>query len=113
LPGTRIPEGSSVVLVVGSGMGNSQAMVPAVKGMGLDEATQEALSASLVIGAVEYDVPPTGNEAEYVIYRQRPAAGTSLSTGSRIDVYLSKDKSRMKEVFEEDKKKEDTDEQFF
>lgn len=113
LPGTRIPEGSSVVLVVGSGLGNSQAMVPAVKGMGLDEATQEALSASLVIGAVEYDVPPTGNEAEYVIYRQRPAAGTSLSTGSRIDVYLSKDKSRMKEVFEEDKKKEETDEQFF
>jgi beta-lactam-binding protein with PASTA domain len=62
---------------------------------------------------VEYDVTPSGNEADYIIYRQRPEAGTSLSTGSRIDIYLTKDKSRLKEVFEEDKKKEDTDEQFF
>jgi len=30
-----------------------------------------------------------------------------------VDIYLTTDKSRLKEVFEEDKKKEDTDEQFF
>jgi len=112
-PGTRIPEGSSVVLVVGSGLGNSQALVPSLKGLGLEEATQEILSASLIIGSVQYDVPANGNENEYFIYRQRPAAGESLSTGSRVDVYLTKDKARLKEVFEEDKKKEDTDEQFF
>lgn len=112
-PGTRIPEGSSVVLVVGSGLGNSQALVPSIKGMGLEEATQEVLSASLIIGSVEYDVPANGNEDDYIIYRQRPAAGESLSTGSRVDIYLTKDKARLKEVFEEDKKKEDTDEQFF
>jgi len=112
-PGTRLPEGSTVVLVVGSGLGNSQALVPSLKGLGLEEATQETLSASLVIGSVEYDVTPSGNEDDYIIYRQRPAAGTSLSTGSRIDIYLTKDKARLKEVFEEDKKKEETDEQFF
>ena len=113
LPGTHIPEGSSVVLVVGSGLGDSQAMAPSLKGKGLDEATQEVLSASLVIGAVEYDDTHSGNEADYIVYRQRPSAGTSLSTGSRIDVFLTKDKARLKEVFEEDKKKDDTDEQFF
>ena len=113
LPGTRIPEGSSVVLVVGSGLGDSQAMAPNLKGLGLEEARQEALSASLVIGAVEFDVPPSDNEQDYIIYRQRPQAGTSLSAGSRIDIYLSTDKSRMNEVFDEDKKKDETDEQFF
>ena len=115
MPGTRIPEGSSLVLVVGSGLGDSQALVPSLKGLGLEEATQEVLSASLVIGSPEYDVPPSGNEEDYIIYRQRPAAGTSLTTGSRIDIYLTTDKARLKEVIEEEKKKkkEDTDEQFF
>jgi len=114
LPGTRIPEGSSVVLVVGNGLGNSEASAPSLKGMSLEQATQEITAASLIIGAVEYDVPATsGNEKDYIIYRQRPAAGTALSAGSRIDLFLTKDKARLKEVFEEDKKKEETDEQFF
>jgi len=114
LPGTRVPEGSSLVLVVGSGIGEgADAQVLALKGMTMEEATQEIQSASFVIGAVEYDVPPSGNEANYIIYRQRPVAGSSLPIGSRIDVYLSTDKNRVNETFEEDKKKEETDEQFF
>ena len=114
MPGTRIPEGSSVVLVIGSGTGNSQALAPSLKGLGVDEATQEILSASLVMGSINYDVPPTpGNEGDYFIYRQHPAEGTALSNGSKVDIYLTTDKKRLKEVFEDDKKKEDTDEQFF
>ena len=111
-PGSRIPEGSALVLVVGSGTGESENKVPALKGIDLEEATQKASSASLIIGAVEYDVTPSGNEMNYIIYRQRPAAGSSLPAGGQIDVYLSTDKSRVNEVFEEDKKQE-TDEQFF
>ena len=113
LPGTRVPEGSAVVLVVGSGLGEESITVPMLKGKGLDEANQDAISASFIIGAVEYDVTPSGDEADYVIYRQRPAAESLLPAGSRIDIYLSKDKSRINEVFEEDKKQAETDEQFF
>ena len=113
LPGTRLPEGSSVVLVVGSGLGESQALAPALKGMTMEEAKQEISSASLIVGALNYDVTPSGNEDQYIIYRQRPAAGTSLSAGSRIDLYLTTDKARLKEVFDEDKKKDEPDEQFF
>jgi eukaryotic-like serine/threonine-protein kinase len=113
LPGTRIPEGSAVVLVVGSGEGNAEVQVPAIKGMSLEDATQAITTASFVVGAVEYDTTPSGDEAEYIIYRQRPAAGSSLSAGSKINVYLSKDKSRMNEKFEEDKKPEESTEQFF
>jgi beta-lactam-binding protein with PASTA domain len=113
LSGTRVPEGSTVVLVVGSGVGNSDAIVPALKGMGLEDAKIEIQKVSLTIGNIEYDVPSTGNENDYIIYRQRPAAGASLPAGSSVDVYLSKNKSRVNEVFDEDKKTEQTDEVFF
>ena len=113
-PGTRIPEGSAVVLVVGNGSGVAESKaVPSLKGIGLDEATQKASEASFQIGAVEYDVPPSGNEAKYLIYRQRPAAGASLPAGGKIDVYLTTDKARLNEVFEEDKKQDQAEEQFF
>ena len=79
----------------------------------MEEASTEVTTAMFIIGAVNYDVPPSGNESEYVIYRQRPAAGSSLPAGSRIDIYLSKDKSRMNEIFEEDVKSDETEEQFF
>ena len=113
--GSKIPEGSSVVLVVGSGEGNVQTEVPSIKGMMLEEATQVVSAAAFEIGAVEYDVPPSGNEDDYIVYRQKPAAGSSISAGSKIDVYLTKNKARLKEVFEEDneKKATETEEQFF
>lgn len=113
LPGTRVPEGSALVLVVGNGLGEASATVPMLKGKGYDQANQEAAAASFIIGAIQYDDDHSGNESEYIIYRQRPAAGTTLPAGSRIDIYLTKDKSRLNEVFEEDKKPAETDEQFF
>jgi len=112
-PGTRIPEGSSVVLVVGNGLGAAQAEIPTIKGLGLNAATDSLTAAGFIIGAVEYDVPPSDNEAEYIIYRQRPAGKNSAPMGSRIDVFLSKDKLRMNEKFEEPKKTEEAEETFF
>lgn len=113
LPGTRIPEGSSVVLVVGSGLGESGMEVPPLKGMQLEEGRQVVISSSFVIGAINYDVPPSGNESDYVIYRQRPTAGSLIPAGSRVDVWLSKDKSMLDKVFEEDSTSNQNDEQFF
>ena len=113
-PGTRIPEGSAVVLVVGNGSGAAESKaVPSLKGMNIDDATIKASASSFEIGAVEYDVPPSGNESKYFIYRQRPAAGASLPAGGKIDVYLTTDKARLNEVFEEDKKQDQAEEQFF
>lgn len=113
IPGTRIPEGSAVVLVVGNGLGATEAVIPALKGMSLEDATDTATTATFIIGAIEYDVPPSNNEEDYIIYRQRPAAASSAPAGSRIDVFLTKDKSRLNEKFEEDKKPEESDEVFF
>jgi beta-lactam-binding protein with PASTA domain len=111
--GARIPEGSALVLIVGNGKGNVQAEVPFLKGMNLEDATQAALSESFVIGTVNYDVPPKGDESEYIIYRQRPAAGSSVPTGTRIELFFSKDKARINETFEEDNTPVQKEEQFF
>lgn len=112
--GTRVPEGSSLVLVVGSGLGEEGSLVPAIKGLGLEAGRQEALAGSMVIGAVEYDVEPNGNEDQYIIYRQRPAAGKSVPAGTRIDVWLSKDKAMLNKTFEEDEEvSADSEEEFF
>ncbi len=113
MPGTRIPEGSSLILVVGSGLGDSIAVVPSLSGMGLDEARQEVLISSFVIGAVNYDETPSGNESDYVIYRQSPAENTSLPAGSHIDIWLTTDKSLVNKKPEKTKKQDDSDEQFF
>ena len=100
--GMRVPEGSSLVLVVGSGLGGEELPVPGIKGMSLEAGMEEAVTGSMVIGAVEYDVEPAGNEDKYVIYRQRPGEGKLVPAGTRIDVWLSKDKSMLNKVFEED-----------
>lgn len=112
--GTRVPEGSSLVLVVGSGLGEEGSIVPMIKGLSLEDGRQEALTGAMVIGATEYDVEPNGNEDQYVIYRQRPAAGKSVPAGTRIDVWLSKDKAMLNKTFEEDEEiQAESEEEFF
>lgn len=111
--GARVPEGSSLVLVVGSGLGGESSLVPNLKGLALEEAREEALADSMVIGAIDYDVEPNENENEYIIYRQRPAAGRSVPAGTRIDVWLSKDKSMLNKTFEDEEEQVEPDEEFF
>lgn len=109
--GTRIPEGASLVLVVGQGLGDHASRVPSLKGLNLENGRTEAISSSYIIGAAEYDKEPHGNEAEYVIYRQHPSAGRSVPIGSRIDVWLSTDRSMLDKIFEDED--DNKDEQFF
>ena len=61
-PGARIPENSYLTLVVGSGVGDETVSVPSLKGLTLDEARTETISASVIIGAIQYDVQPNGDE---------------------------------------------------
>jgi eukaryotic-like serine/threonine-protein kinase len=113
--GTRLPEKSAVVLVVGSGLSDDLVSVPSLKGMNIETGRDSVVRAMLVVGATNYDVNPSGDENKYVIYRQKPAAGKSVPAGTRIDLWLSKDKSLLDKVFEEDTEGENTDseEEFF
>lgn len=90
--GTRLKEGSSVFLVVGSGLGEGISSIPSLIGLTLSDARYHALSLSFILGATNYDIPPSGDEGMYIIYKQSPSAGQNQPEGTRINVWLSKDK---------------------
>jgi beta-lactam-binding protein with PASTA domain len=92
-PGTRIPEESSLVLVIGSGLGDNISTIPSLIGLDLPGAKSQAISASYIIGAVNYDVSPSGDELKYKVYKQSPVAGEEMPDGARINLWLSKDPS--------------------
>lgn len=111
-PGYRIPEGSYVTLVVGNGLGSEDILVPTLKGKSLEAAKQLALESTVVIGAIDFDIVPHGNENDYIIYRQKPAADKLVPAGTRIDIWLSKDKEMLNQTFEEDEENKE-EEEFF
>lgn len=89
-PGTKLPVGTRVRLVVGFGRGTEQVEVPMVIGMTLQEARSVLLSRRLTVGAVNYDEQPEEGETQYV-YRQIPVAGERLIEGETVALKLSKD----------------------
>lgn len=90
--GTAVPEGSSVVLIVGKGQGTAEVTVPLLTGKTLNEARSWLLSSLLTVGVVEYDVEPTEEDKEqYVVYSQSPSSGTIVVEGTNVNVKMSKD----------------------
>jgi len=55
------------------------------------------------IGSTHFDVKPENQEdlKNYVIYKQKPIAGTEVNLGKYIDVWLTRDKSKIEEELEE------------
>ena len=86
VPGTRLPEGSRVTLIVGSGVGSEISYVPDLVGRTYVNAKNEAIVSMFVIGAVNYDIPPAGDENEYIIYKQKPEAGEEIPNKTRINI---------------------------
>ncbi len=112
LPGSKIPEGSSVVLIAGDGYGGTtdSSGVPSVKGLDLNAAIEIINASAFVQGGIIYDVTPNGNESQYIVYQQRPEPGEPVSAGSAIDLFLSKDHSRLNEELPPPVKRKTTEE---
>jgi beta-lactam-binding protein with PASTA domain len=89
-PGTKVPVGTKVRLVVGFGRGTEQVEVPMVIGMTLQEARSTLLRKHLTVGAISYNEEPEEGVKQYV-YRQTPAAGEKLLEGDMVSLKLSKD----------------------
>ena len=92
LAGSSVPEGSSVVLIVGKGQGTAGVTVPLLTGKTLNEARSWLLSAMLTMGIVEYDAEPTEEDKDtYIVYSQTPSSGTIVVEGTSVNVKMSKD----------------------
>ena len=89
-PGTKIPVGTKVRLVVGFGKGTEYVKVPTIVGLTLRDARSLLLTNRLTVGAVHYAEPEEEGVAQYV-YRQVPDAGERLLEGETVTLYLSAD----------------------
>lgn len=98
--GTRLPEGTRLDLVVGQGLGTESVFVPDLLGLSVSDVRTAVLGAALVPGAVNYDTPPSDDAAKqlYMVYSQDPAAGMFVPAGTRIDIWLSTDQSKVKKT---------------
>jgi beta-lactam-binding protein with PASTA domain len=95
--GKKIRMGSSISLVIGSGIGNLDIAVPKLVGLTYDEAGIVLQAQGLILGSVlaNGDVQDT---AAAFVYRQSPASKTEagmqlrIRPGQMVDIWLSTEK---------------------
>ena len=89
-PGTRLPEGTVLTLVVGFGQGTEQVKIPDLTGKNKADARAVLLTSRLILGSVNYDEEHTsGNDSLFVVFNQQPPAGEQILEGSRIDIDMT------------------------
>jgi beta-lactam-binding protein with PASTA domain len=88
-PGTMIPKGAVIDLVLGDGMGDTEVEVPDLTGLTQSEARIKLSQSSLTIGIVEFENNSIDKNSAK-IYRQNPegGSGNTLRQGSGVDIYL-------------------------
>ena len=106
-PGSKIPIGTRVRLVVGFGRGTEMVSVPSVLGMTLQEARSLLLNHRLTVGAVNYDEETEEGVPQYV-YSQSPRPGEQLLEGETVALHLSKDIEKAANSNNFQEKEEDT-----
>jgi eukaryotic-like serine/threonine-protein kinase len=93
-PGTMIPEGSRISLVLGDGIGNQANPVPNLVGLTFMQARDLLSASNLGLGVVLFDGPITDTDNAYV-FRQMPPPKTttgqvnSIYAGESIDMWIS------------------------
>lgn len=102
-PGTRLKDGSKVVLVVGMGQGSEYVEMPELLGKTLQQVKAILLEKRLTLGAVAYDVEVAEdkNTDHFVVIEQSEMANTEILEGSRIDIRLTADLSKAAETVTE------------
>lgn len=94
-PGTKVPKGTVVDLIVGSGVGDNSNIVPDLIGLTLQDAVTQIQSANFNLGVAIYDksIVTPEDSLNAVVYRQNPEAvdGASEQAGTSINVWLTVD----------------------
>ncbi|NPA68190.1 MAG: PASTA domain-containing protein [Chlorobi bacterium] len=90
-PGTDIPQGAEIELVLGKSQDMGNTVTPDLYGLTLEEAELEAADFMLNIGTALYDESvKTHDDSVYAkVIRQRPEPGIVFQPGEEIDLWLS------------------------
>jgi beta-lactam-binding protein with PASTA domain len=99
LPGTRIPKGSVIDLVVEDG-GSVTVTTPDLIGYTLEDAKVPIFGSNLILGTVH----PVGDTTNVlvVILKQKPAAGETIRVGDIVELWVGKKGTPVPEEDEED-----------
>lgn len=97
-PGTVVPKGTVVDLVVGKGLGDEEVDVPCFYGLTAREAKKKLAEVSLSIGSVTYENPKDSLSAK--VYKQSPSCDkeATLKMGEAVDLYLTSDKTKIPKI---------------
>ena len=96
-PGTLIEKNSIIDLVLGLGKSNKITIVPDLKGLTFNDATQNTADHSLNIGILIYDqtVESSQDSINAIIWKQSPGKNTQITIGSPIDIWLTLDMNKV------------------
>ncbi|HXB39216.1 MAG TPA: PASTA domain-containing protein [Bacteroidia bacterium] len=94
-PGTSLKKGSKIDLVVGKGTTNETVTLPDCVGLTFCDAKNKLLAAALQVGNIIID-KTIADTCEAFVYKQTPGAAKDreVSTGARIDLYISDEKPK-------------------
>lgn len=97
-PGTPLPRGSKITLVLGEGLGTVLESVPNLLGMRLSEVERQLPEWGFSLGARIFDSKTDTSNA--LVYRQYPPPGLDPGAfrGSDIDLWLSSDSTKVKKA---------------
>lgn len=95
--GAQLKKGSVVDLVLGDGIGNTEVLVPVLKGLTYDEVIFVLQGSSIQPGAVVFDKGVRDTTIAKV-YRQIPEPGDSIfiKQGESIDLFFTEDTEKLK-----------------
>lgn len=102
-PGTMIPKGSRIDLVLGRGMQNEKGGLPLLIGLNQSESRSRLIDASLNLGQVRYDetIKDYKDTLNAMVYSQYPAyseEANSIGFGARVDIWLTLNESRVPKI---------------
>jgi beta-lactam-binding protein with PASTA domain len=105
-PGTTIPKGSVIDLIVGDGLGNRTFTTPNFLGLGVDEAAFSIIGSGLGVGLVMVEIPTEDEMLEILnsfgevegqpidimtsghVFKQKPDVGSDIRIGEQVDLWI-------------------------
>jgi eukaryotic-like serine/threonine-protein kinase len=88
-PGTRVPKGTVVDLIVGDGAGPMDMTVRNLLGMTLEDAQTLLSELNLHLGNVTVPADADTTGISIIVFRQKPEAGDSVRVGDPINLWLA------------------------
>lgn len=98
-PGTMIPKGTAIDLVLGQGLSNQRSQIPKLISLPLGKAKTKILQAAMNLGEIKYDnsVENKEDSAKAVVWQQYPPfeKNKNIRLGSYIDLWLTTDSTKL------------------